>query len=97
VHAIQERVAAGDAEGALALITDELVDAVTVSGSPDNIRRRVEELEAAGLDTVAINPSPPGVWYPLYQGHFPEGFRMPDFSFPGYLAQMDAALRLIGG
>jgi probable F420-dependent oxidoreductase len=97
LQAIQERVAAGDADGALALIGDELVDAVTISGSPDNIRRRIEALRAAGLDVVAVNPSPPGIWYPLYQGQFPEGFRMPEFSFPDYLAQMDDALRLIGG
>jgi len=46
---------------------------------------------------VARNPSPPGLWYPLYRGHFPEGFPMRDFSFPDYLKQMDDALRLIGG
>jgi len=96
VLAIQEQVAAGDADGALALITDELVDAVTVSGSPDNVARRVDALRAAGLDTVAVNPSPPGIWYPLYQGHFPDTFRMPEFSFPDYLKQMDDALRLVG-
>jgi alkanesulfonate monooxygenase SsuD/methylene tetrahydromethanopterin reductase-like flavin-dependent oxidoreductase (luciferase family) len=97
VRAIQERVAAGHADGALDLITDDLVDAMTVSGPPGNIHRRVEALHAAGLDVVAINPSPPGIWYPLYQGHFPDGFRMPEFSFPDYLTQMDDALRLIGG
>ena len=44
-----------------------------------------------------MNPSPPGLWYPLYQGHFPDGFPMREFSFPAYLGQMDDALRLIGG
>jgi probable F420-dependent oxidoreductase len=97
VQEIQERVAAGDADGALAAIGDEIADAMTVSGTSDDVRRRVGELRDAGVDTVAVNPSPPGLWYPLYQGHFPEGFPMPEFSFPEYLGQMDDALRLIGG
>ncbi|MGE5275194.1 MAG: LLM class flavin-dependent oxidoreductase [Verrucomicrobiota bacterium] len=97
VREIQERVAAGDADGALAAIGDEIADAMTVSGTPEDVRRRVGELHDAGVDTVAVNPSPPGLWYPLYQGHFPEGFPMREFSFPDYLGQMDDALRLIGG
>jgi probable F420-dependent oxidoreductase len=97
VREVQERVAALDADGALAAIPDEAADAMTVSGTPDDVRRRVEELRAAGVATVAVNPSPPGLWYPLYQGHFPEGFPMREFSFPAYLGQMDDALRLIGG
>ncbi len=97
VRELQERVAALDPDGALRAIPDEAADAMTVSGSPDDIRRRVEELQGAGVGTVALNPSPPGLWYPLYQGHFPEEFPMREFSFPAYLGQMDDALRLIGG
>jgi len=97
VAELRERVAALDADGAIASITDEAVAAMTVSGTPDEIRSRVDELRAAGVQTVAVNPSPPGPWYPLYQGHFPDGFPMREFSFPAYLGQMDDALRLIGG
>jgi len=97
VAELRERVAALDADGAIASITDEAVAAMTVSGTPDEIRSRVDELRAAGVQTVAVNPSPPGLWYPLYQGHFPDGFPMREFSFPAYLGQMDDALRLIGG
>jgi alkanesulfonate monooxygenase SsuD/methylene tetrahydromethanopterin reductase-like flavin-dependent oxidoreductase (luciferase family) len=97
VAELRERVAAGDADGAIAAITDDAVAAMTVSGTPEEIHRRADELRAAGVTTVAVNPSPPGVWYPLYQGHFPDGFPMREFSFPAYLGQMDDALRLIGG
>lgn len=97
VAEVRERVAALDADGALAAITDEAADALTVSGTADDVRRRVDELRAAGVQTVAVNPSPPGLWYPLYRGHFPAGFPMREFSFPAYLKQMDDALRLIGG
>jgi probable F420-dependent oxidoreductase len=97
VAELRGRVGALDAEGAMAAIPDEAVAAMTVSGTPDEIRSRVDELRAAGVRTVAVNPSPPGLWYPLYQGHFPDGFPMREFSFPAYLEQMDDALRLIGG
>jgi len=97
VAELRERVAALDADGAIAAIPDEAVAAMTVSGTPDEIQRRADELRATGVRTVAVNPSPPGLWYPLYQGHFPDGFPMREFSFPEYLGQMDDALRLIGG
>ena len=97
VAELRERVGALDADGAIAAIPDEAVAAMTVSGTPDEIQSRVDELRGAGVRTVAVNPSPPGLWYPLYQGHFPDGFPMREFSFPAYLGQMDDALRLIGG
>jgi alkanesulfonate monooxygenase SsuD/methylene tetrahydromethanopterin reductase-like flavin-dependent oxidoreductase (luciferase family) len=97
VAELRDRVAALDADGAISTIPDEAVAAMTVSGTPDEIRSRVDELRTAGVQTVAVNPSPPGLWYPLYQGHFPDGFPMREFSFPSYLGQMDDALRLIGG
>jgi len=97
VAEVRERVSLLDADGAIAAIPDEAVEAMTVSGTPEQIRGRIDELRAAGVHTVAVNPSPPGLWYPLYQGHFPDGFPMREFSFPAYLGQMDDALRLIGG
>ena len=97
VAEVRERVSLLDADGAIAAIPDEAVAAMTVSGTPEEIRGRIDELRAAGVQTVAVNPSPPGLWYPLYQGHFPDGFPMREFSFPAYLGQMDDALRLIGG
>ncbi len=98
VAPIQERVDAGDIEGALALVTDEMADALTIAGSPDNVRRRIEEYRAAGLTTVGLNPSPPDVWFPLYQGHFPDSAlaQIPEFSFPAYLGVIDATLDLAG-
>lgn len=96
VGEIQERVDAGDIEGALGLVTDEMADALTIAGSPDNVRRRIEEYRDAGLTTVALNPSPPDVWFPLYQGHFPDSAlpKIPEFSFPAYLDVIDSTLEL---
>lgn len=99
VREIQARVAAGDVEGALSLVSEEMADAVTIAGSPENVRRRIDEYRAAGLTTVCLNPSPPDVWFPLYEGHFPESAlaRMPEFSFPAYLRVIDDTLSLTGG
>jgi probable F420-dependent oxidoreductase len=96
VAPIQERVDAGDVDGALALVTDEMADALTIAGTPADVRRRIDEYRDAGLTTVALNPSPPGVWFPLYQGHFPDAAlaKIPEFSFPAYLGVIDATLDL---
>ena len=96
VQEIQARVAARDIEGALAAVTDEIADAMTLAGSPDHVRARIEEYRKAGLDTICLNPSPPNVFFPLYEGHFPEGTQFPEFSFPGYLEVIDNTLRLGG-
>jgi alkanesulfonate monooxygenase SsuD/methylene tetrahydromethanopterin reductase-like flavin-dependent oxidoreductase (luciferase family) len=96
VAPIQERVDAGDVDGALGLVTDEMADAMTIAGSPDRVQRRIDEYRDAGLTTVALNPSPPDVWFPLYQGHFPDSAlaKIPEFSFPAYLGVIDATLDL---
>ena len=97
VRAIQERVAAGDAAGALTLVTDEMADAVTIAGSGEHARARIEAYREAGLGSVALNPSAPGSWFPLHQGHFPQGTEFPEFDFAGYLASLDDTLGLLGG
>ena len=96
VAPIQERVDAGDIDGALGLVTDEMANAMTIAGSPDDVRRRIAEYRDAGLTTVALNPSPPDVWFPLYQGHFPDSAlaKIPEFSFPAYVSVIDATLDL---
>ena len=88
---IQMRVNAGDVEGALDRITPEMVNAVTLTGSPDQVRARMGEYRQAGVQTVVVNPSPPDVYFPLYQGHFPEGTEFPPFSFPDFLSTIDLA------
>jgi probable F420-dependent oxidoreductase len=93
---IQARVAAGDTRGAVGLVPDEMADALTLSGGPGNVRRRVEEYRAAGLDGVMLNPSAPGGWFPLYEGHFPAGAEIPPFDFPGFVRVVDDTISLLG-
>jgi alkanesulfonate monooxygenase SsuD/methylene tetrahydromethanopterin reductase-like flavin-dependent oxidoreductase (luciferase family) len=82
---IQELLAAGDVNTANAAVTHEMADALTLSGSPDHIRERVDAYRALGATTVVLNPSAPNAWYPLYEGHFPDGPVPPEFDFPAYL------------
>ena len=96
VAPIQERVDAADIDGALGLVSDEMADAMTIAGSAEHVRQRIDDYRDAGLTTIALNPSPPDVWFPLYQGHFPDSAlaRIPQFSFPAYLGVIDATLDL---
>jgi probable F420-dependent oxidoreductase len=59
---MQEAWAAGDRKGALAAISDEVVDDLLVHGAPQACRERVAEYQARGLDTpvIAVVPPPGG-------------------------------------
>jgi probable F420-dependent oxidoreductase len=92
--AIAARVAAADLRGAVALVTDEMADALTISGPPARARERVTAYRAAGLTTVALNPAPPGIWFPLFEGHFPGGSEIPPFDFPAFLGVVEGCLSL---
>jgi probable F420-dependent oxidoreductase len=96
VEEIASRFEARDVPGALAVVTDAMADAVTIAGSLEHVRERIEAYRAAGLGTVGLNPSPPGVYFPLYEGHFPEATAFPEFSFPAYLGAIDDVLALAG-
>lgn len=88
---IRERVAAGDLRGAVALVPDEMADALTIAGSPEHVRGRIAAYREAGLTQVVLNPSAPDVWFPLYEGHFPvESLAtLPPFDFPRFLQVFD--------
>jgi probable F420-dependent oxidoreductase len=57
---MQDAWAAGDRRGALAAISDQVVDDLFVHGPPEHCRERVAEYQAKGLDTpvIAIVPGP---------------------------------------
>ncbi|GBD84226.1 F420-dependent glucose-6-phosphate dehydrogenase [bacterium BMS3Abin02] len=93
---VRERARAGDTDGALAAISPEFVDALTVSGNPVHARERIAAYTEAGATSVAVNPAAPHAFYPLYAGHL-EGLTFPEFDFDGYLRvigdTMDALAR----
>ena len=93
---IQELVAKGKADKALEAVPDAMADALTVSGSPAHARERIAAFREAGLTTIALNPSPPGIYFPLHAGHFPEGTTFPPFSFPAYEQVIRNVIELMG-
>ena len=55
--AVRERWQSGDRAGAAALITDEMILATTLIGTPDMVRDRLQVWCDAGVDTVRIYPA----------------------------------------
>jgi alkanesulfonate monooxygenase SsuD/methylene tetrahydromethanopterin reductase-like flavin-dependent oxidoreductase (luciferase family) len=96
-EAIGERVRAGDLRGAVSLVPDEMVDALVLAGSRERVRGRIERYRAAGLTGVHLLPSPPGGYYPLYEGHFPVQSlsQLPEFDFPALVASFEDAIGLL--
>ena len=58
---------------------------MVMAGSVERVRAKIDGYRAAGLGGVHLLPSPPGGYYPLYEGHFPvESLsQLPEFDFPG--------------
>jgi probable F420-dependent oxidoreductase len=97
-EAIGERVRAGDLRGAIKLVPDEMAEAMVMAGSAERVRSRIKRYREAGLDGVHVLPSPPGGYYPLYEGHFPVGSlsQLPEFDFPGLVRTFEDAIELLG-
>ena len=89
---IRDRVAAGDVTGALDTVTHEMADALTIAGTGDHARERIDQYFKAGATSVVLNPSAPGAFYPLYEGHFPADTAFPEFDFPGYLGVIEGTI-----
>jgi len=53
---VRERWQAGDRDGAAALVTDEMILATTLIGTPDMVRERLKTWRGAGVDTVRLYP-----------------------------------------
>ncbi|MGH9579447.1 MAG: LLM class flavin-dependent oxidoreductase, partial [Terriglobales bacterium] len=93
---IQERVARKDMKGALQVVSDEMAAALTLAGSEQRVLERVRAYREAGANSVVLNPFPPDTYFPLFQGHFPEGAECPPFSFPAFLEAINSAIEFVG-
>jgi len=60
VAEIRERHAAGDREGALAAVSDEMVDAIDVMGDADHVRATVQAYVDGGVHVPVVMPLPWG-------------------------------------
>jgi alkanesulfonate monooxygenase SsuD/methylene tetrahydromethanopterin reductase-like flavin-dependent oxidoreductase (luciferase family) len=57
---LRERRAAGDREGALAAISDEMIDAIDIVGDAVHVRAAVDAYVDAGVDVPVLMPLPWG-------------------------------------
>ena len=89
---IRRLVEQSDMEGALSVVTPEMIDALTISGTPGNARKRVEEYATAGATSVVLNPAAPNGYYPLYGGHL-DGVELPEFDFGGYVDVIETTIK----
>jgi alkanesulfonate monooxygenase SsuD/methylene tetrahydromethanopterin reductase-like flavin-dependent oxidoreductase (luciferase family) len=96
LRTIHELVARGDVDAAVRSVPDAMADALTISGRPENAWKRIQAFRESGLTTIALNPSPPGIYFPLHAGHFPEGVKFPPFSFPAYRQVIADVISLMG-
>jgi len=96
-ESIGERVRAGDLRGAVELVPDEMVDSLLMAGSAGRVRARIEAYRNEGLSAVHVLPSPPGGYYPLYEGHFPTESlgQLPPFDFDGLVTSFQNAIDLL--
>jgi probable F420-dependent oxidoreductase len=60
VAEVRARHAAGDRAGAVAAVTDEMVDGIDFVGTADQVRRRVGDYADAGVDVPIVFPLPWG-------------------------------------
>lgn len=60
VTEVRERHAAGDREGAVAAVSDAMVDAIDILGTPAHVHAAVESYVAAGVDVPVVMPLPWG-------------------------------------
>ncbi len=96
LEALQQRVEEGEMEAALEAIPDEMANAATVGGSVDRALDRIRSYHEAGIDLVALNPSVPGGYYPLHEGHFPEGVEPPALRMDAYRTVVGDTINLLG-
>ncbi|MEM7466748.1 MAG: LLM class flavin-dependent oxidoreductase [Pseudomonadota bacterium] len=88
LEALKAAVTAKDYSSALGGISDDMVNRLTLTGDATNIKQRIAEYQAAGVTLLQANPTPPGAYFPFYEGHL-DGAPFPEFDFPGFLAGIE--------
>jgi probable F420-dependent oxidoreductase len=58
VAAVRERFAAGDRDGAVAAVSDRMIDAIDVVGDADTVRATIRAYADAGVDSPIVMPMP---------------------------------------
>jgi len=92
--AMRAHLTRGDMAGALRAVTDAMVDTFTFSGTAAAVRKRLLSVLGAGVSSVYLLPVPPGHFYPLFKGHFPDSIAVPEPSLEGLQRNIAAILAM---
>ena len=76
-------------------VSDEMLDAFTLCGTPAEVRKRLADFARAGVSTLYLFPIPPGHFHPLFKGHFPDALPVPDPDLDGLRKNIEATLGLM--
>jgi 5,10-methylenetetrahydromethanopterin reductase len=86
----------GDVKGAVKHIPDEMAREVTLCGTPNEVRRRIEEYRSAGVTLPIPNPTPPYAYYPLFPTHLPDKLASGSVDYSGLREQVRRTISLLG-
>jgi alkanesulfonate monooxygenase SsuD/methylene tetrahydromethanopterin reductase-like flavin-dependent oxidoreductase (luciferase family) len=85
---VRECVTAQNYKKAFEVISEEMVDALTLSGTATHIERKMNEYQKLGIDEIHFIPVEAGTFHRLYEGHLP-GAKLPEHTGEGYIRAMD--------
>ena len=94
---IRAHVAAGDLRAAVQAVPDAMADALTLSGSAEHVRARIDAYRSAGLTRRDAEPLSARRLVPPLRGSLPGRRRAAAAStFLGFLGVVDTTLELLG-
>jgi len=93
VELISKKMSEGDIQGAVKHIPDEMAREVTICGNADEVRQRIEQYRAAGVNLPLLNPTPPYAYYPLFPTHLPAKLGAGHVDYAGLREQVSAAIQ----
>ncbi len=92
--AMMAAIEAKDFQRALAAVSDDMVDALALTGTPARIRQQMDALYDAGVTSIQFHPSSPNSYFPLYQGHL-EGAEFPELSPQAHMASITSIIEYL--
>ncbi len=92
VELISKKMKEGDIEGAVKHIPDEMARQVTLCGTADEVRQRMEEYRSAGVNLPLLNPTPPYAYYPLFPTHLPDKLGAGRLDYAGLREQVSSVM-----
>ena len=92
---MMQAIEAREFNAALEAVTDAMVDALALSGTPERIREQMQALYDAGVTCIQFHPSSPNSYFPLYQGHL-EGADFPEISASDHSQSIESIIQHLG-